>query len=50
MQQCSDIDLKMNLISSQERELQDLSNQNAGLTKALENINNKVYHHILSCI
>lgn len=39
MQPCSDIDLKMSLIESQEQELQDLSNQNYGLQKVLEKFN-----------
>lgn len=37
MQPCTDTDLKMSLITSQESELQDLSNQNAGLEKVLDN-------------
>jgi ABC-type proline/glycine betaine transport system substrate-binding protein len=48
MQQCSDIDLKMSLISSQENQLQDLSNQNASLQKVLEKFNYKVELHTLS--
>lgn len=48
MQQCSDIDLKMSLISNQESELQNLSNQNAGLKKILEKFNDEVVCYILS--
>lgn len=39
MQQCTDTDLKMSMISRQECELQDLSNQNASLIKVLEMLN-----------
>lgn len=42
MQPCSDIDLKMSLIASQELEVQDLSNQNYGLKKVLEKFNKNV--------
>lgn len=44
MQPCSDIDLKMSLLASQEQELQDLSNQNSGLKKVLEKLNKEVSH------
>jgi len=39
MKSCSDTDLKVSLITSQELELQDLSNQNYGLRKVLEKFN-----------
>lgn len=36
MQPCTSNDIKMSMISRQESELQDLSNQNAALQKMLE--------------
>jgi len=42
MQPCTDTDLKTNIISSQECELQDLSNQNSDLRKILNKFNKKV--------
>jgi len=42
MQPCTDTDLKTNIISSQECELQDLSNQNCGLQKVLDKFDKKV--------
>lgn len=42
MQPCCDIDTKMNLIESQERIFQDLSNLTASLEKLLEKAENKV--------
>lgn len=39
MQSCTDSDLKINIISNQECELQDLSNQNIELKKLLEECN-----------
>lgn len=47
MQQCTDTDLKMSIISRQECELQDLSNQNAGLKKILEKFNKVINLHYL---
>lgn len=38
---CSDIDLKMSCIESNEYELQDLSNQHHDIKKALEEFTNK---------
>jgi len=39
IQPCTDTDLKTNIISNQECELQDLSNQNSGLQKILNRFN-----------
>lgn len=47
MQQCTNTDLKMSIISRQECELQDLSNQNAGLKKILEKFNKVINLHYL---
>ncbi|VVC36439.1 Hypothetical protein CINCED_3A004107 [Cinara cedri] len=42
MEPCNDIDLKLSVIENQEQELQNISSQNDGIKKVLENLNNKV--------
>lgn len=44
---CTDIDLKISFIGTQESELQELSNQHFGLTKALEKFTDKEVYFIL---
>lgn len=46
MRPCTDIDLKMSLILSQECELQNLTNQNADLQKILEKVTRCLYIYI----
>jgi len=43
---CTDIDLKMSCIESNEYELQDLSNQHNDFEKALEKFTNKEVYYI----